>query len=108
MNKNRPYVIVSIKWLLTAEEEFLYPRDPRVAITGYRAGRGIGDIFSVVVEFLEAVNSGTRGATRATIQALAEEMESRLPTVGETFVLTAGTKPVADCVVLEKILDPKQ
>jgi len=103
MNKNRPYVIVSYKWLLAANKDCPYPRDTKVAITGYREEKGIGDLFSVVVEFLDAGQSGTFGATRAAIQALVEEMDSRMPVEGERLILTAGSKPVAECIVIEEV-----
>jgi hypothetical protein len=102
MIKQRFYVVVSLKWIIDAKEEFLYPRDTRIAITGYRESEGINDLFSVIVEFLDVADSDTRGATRAKLYALAEEMESHLPTIGEKFVLTAGAKPIAECIVLQQ------
>jgi len=98
------YVIASIKWLQTANEDLIHHlRDNKISITGYRSTDGAAGLFSVVVEFLDVPSNGPRGSKKVKIYALVEDMESRLPDLGELLVLTAGTRPVAECIVVEKI-----
>jgi hypothetical protein len=68
-------------------------------ITGYRKQHGPDDLFSVYVIF-SSRDSQTSHWQRAKLFALAPEMEERLPSVGEKFVLTAGMRPVAEIVVV--------
>jgi hypothetical protein len=43
---------------------------------------------------------------KAKIYALAEEMEARLPPIGEVLIVTAGSTPVAEAKITSDGLDP--
>lgn len=63
-------------------------------LTAYRTECGFDDLFSVFVMFSEPSHR-TGHWERAKIFALVDEMESRLPQVGERLTITAGLRPVA-------------
>jgi hypothetical protein len=91
---SRPFVICSLDWLIENP-----PTQPSAGLTAFREAYGRQDLFSVFVRFgMDDVSSASWD--RATIFALVEEMESRLPSVGETIVITAGIEPIAKATVL--------
>jgi hypothetical protein len=68
-------------------------------LTGYRKRIGPEDLFSVYVIF-SSRDAQTSHWQQAKLFALAREMEERLPSVGEEFVLTSGLNPVAEIVIV--------
>lgn len=96
----RPCAYAELRWLIET------PISSRTAgLTGYRQALGPSDLFSVFVRFESPEGLGGPWE-KAKIFALVEEMEGRLPPVGELLVLTAGTRPVAIAEVLSRCVEP--
>ena len=90
----RPFVVARLRWLTSAPTNA-----PTAGITAYRSWIGPEDLFSVFVKFSTPAEESGRWQS-AKIYALVEAMESRVPAVGRTLVLTAGLTPVAEAEVL--------
>jgi len=94
---SRRFVMARLEWLI--EEP---TTSPSAGITAYRENVGPNDLFSVFVRFRPTTTS-IDVSSEAKIFALVEEMESRLPAVGEgRLVLTAGERPVAIAEVISE------
>jgi hypothetical protein len=78
-----------------------YPGTSRFGLTGYRESDGPTGIFSVYVKTLEG-EPGVGKTQPAKLYALAEEMQGRLPKIGEKFLLSTGTTVVAECVTRDR------
>ena len=87
---------VSFKWIV--DSQFSFPTSLRIAVNGYRGAEGMGDLMSVIVEFIGVEPQDIPQCTRARLQALSDNRSDKLPGIGETFIVTAGTKPIAMCV----------
>jgi hypothetical protein len=100
MENRRPYALIDIRWMpLTASLK--YPGTPGFGLTGYREADGPTGIFSIYVKTLD----GEPGAGRmqsAKLYALAEELQGRLPEIGQKFLLSTGTTVVAECMTRDR------
>jgi len=101
MLAKQPSKLVSLQWIV--DDQFRYPTSPCIAVNGYRNSKGIDDLFSVIVEFIGVEPQDIPKCTRAQLQALSDNMSDRLPGQGELFIVTAGTKPIAECRVISDI-----
>jgi len=97
---NSPYVVANFKWLVPTGY-FPYAKDLRIATTGFREAEGIDDLFSIIVEFLGVDQKSIPACEQIRIYALNPAMNYRLPLKGESFIVTAGFKPVASCLAKE-------
>lgn len=97
-------IIATIEWLT---EEFLphgqrnRPKGPLTATAGYRESKGPGDLFSVVLRYLNGDSDDRTTCSLVELSALVPEMNSRLPRPGERLVVTSGHTPVAVCTALQ-------
>ena len=78
-----------------------------IATTGYRLQDGWNGLFSVWIAFGEKQDLDQRDGALVRLYALAPAMESKLPDVGTTFIVTDGSTPVAECFILERRSDPQ-
>jgi hypothetical protein len=78
-----------------------YPGTAGFGLTGYREVDGPVGIFSVYVKTLDGEQAAGKMQS-AKLYALVEQMEGRLPGIGEKFLLTAGTTVVAECVTRDR------
>lgn len=91
---NHRCVVARLQWLIEEPTS-----SPTAGLTCYRADLGPRDLFSVFVQFESAAHVAGPWE-KAKIFALAEDMESRLPSKGEVLVLTAGERPVATAEIV--------
>jgi hypothetical protein len=99
-SNSRKFALVEVKWTNDPASMPL-PQGPQFAGTGYNKRDGIKGLFSVWIEFTDWAGHAQRSKT-ARLFALAKDMEFSLPQRGETFILTSGTTPVAECKVLDR------
>ncbi len=99
MSRSRRLVVVSFKWMIDAHS-FPFPQSSSFAATGYRKREGINGIFSIWVELTDW-DGDAKDCKTARLFALSQEMEFKLPKNGESFIITSGIQPVAECTVLE-------
>ena len=92
----RQYVTTQLRWLIDEPT-----CQPSAGLTCYRERLGISDLFSIYVTFGILPEESPPWKT-ARIFAVAESMESRLPSVGERLIVTSGVEPVAIAEVLSK------
>lgn len=100
MSERVPFRVVELRWRRLGPT-LHYPSTPAFALAGYRESRGPDDTFSVYVKRARSLNEPDV-AQPAKLFALASEMHSRLPEVGERFLLVAGTEVVAECVAVDR------
>jgi hypothetical protein len=94
--ETRHCVIVELRWLIEKPTT-----NPAAGLTCYREELGLEDLFSVFVKFTSP--AGQHGPGKAAkIFALVEEMEPRLPPVGRSLILTAGSSPIAVAEVISE------
>lgn len=86
---------VRLRWLVSEP-----PSVATAGLTAYRAHIGFEDLFSVFVRFSDLSKNGSWRS--AHIWALVEQMESRLPLVGNTLILTNGSKLVAEALIVSE------
>lgn len=98
MPEERPFVVVELSWLPVTPPTCL-PSTQRFGATGYETEVGVEGLFSIYV-LLEEEPSAAR-VQRARVFALVDDMENRLPSVGEQFVIAAGVIPVAQGEVVD-------
>lgn len=79
-----------------------YPTSRAFASTGYREEDGAAAIFSVYLELLDDAHPAAGSTQRAKVYALADSMAQRLPERSRTFVLSTGSKVVAECVAIDR------
>ncbi len=106
MNPKGKYAVVRLKLLPVEQGSSRLPVGKTVAVTGYRASYGISDLFSVVLVSTDSDDMPKQDGGIVKLYPLMPQMESRLPEVGSTFILTDGSTPVAACQVLECGEDP--
>lgn len=100
MSARVPFRVVELQWR-PLPPSLHYPSTPAFALAGFRETRGPADTFSVYVKRAAAINEP--GVVQpAKLFALADEMQSRLPEIGDRFLLVAGTTVVADCKVVDR------
>jgi hypothetical protein len=87
--KTSAYIDAKISWLVQGR-----PTDDKFATTAFRTDKGIDDLFSVYVKFFDEIKETAR------IYTLVKEMENRLPSLGNKLTITAGHKPIANCLVV--------
>lgn len=97
--KKRRYVIGKLRWLIDNPTT-----NPSAGLTGYREGLGLDDLFSVFVRFESPVDH-IGPWMNAKVYALAEDFESRLPSIGGRLILTAGENPVAIVNVVAECIE---
>ncbi|WNG15532.1 hypothetical protein [Cystobacter fuscus] len=97
------FALVKVHWL-DIISPLEYPSLRKFGTTGYREADGPDGLFSIYVVLLDG-QPGPGAEQNARIFALVEEMEDRLPTAGEHFVITAGARPVAHCIGINPGLD---
>ncbi len=95
ITRKRPFVIAEIRWLTDERITAV-----TVGTTCYRERIGESDLFSVFLRFDASSLIDGRWA-RAKVFALVEDMEERLPLLGEAIVITAGLTPIARGEVIE-------
>lgn len=83
------FAVIDVKWLVTERPLARY------ATTAFNPEQGTKELFSVFVVFAEPEKR------RAKVYVVVPEMESRLPAVGGSLIITAGHKLVAECTVTE-------
>ena len=88
----RRFVTVRLRWLISEP-----PSIATAGLTAYRDQIGPEDLFSVFVRFCDPSENGSWRSAR--IWALVEQMEPRLPLVGDTLILTSGSKLVAEALI---------
>ena len=97
--KQRRFVLADLNWLVPNPTT-----QPSAGLTAFRQSHGIGDLFSVYLQF--SISDGHTGAwDKAKIYALTEEMEVRLSLSGEVLVVTAGSTPVAEARIVSDGVD---
>lgn len=94
LTKQRRFVIADLNWLISNPTT-----QASAGLTAFRQSHGSGDLFSVYLQFSRSDGSA-RGWDNAKICALAEEMEERLPSIGEVLVVTAGSVAVAEAKII--------
>jgi hypothetical protein len=96
----KPFALVRLKWR-ELPAGWSYPSGRAIGTTGYRESDGAEGLFSIHVTFVD----GERGAGQeetARIFALVEQMEERLPSIGERFVVIAGSQILAEGVTVDR------
>ena len=94
-----PFVKVELRWR-PRTKGVSYPSRSEVGMTAYRKVDGIDGLFSVYVKMLSG-SAGPNETQTAKVFALHGPMAERLPKLGEILVLTAGSTPVAEGLVIE-------
>ena len=101
LTQQRRFVLADLKWLISNPTT-----QPSAGLTAFRQSHGGGDIFSVYLQFSMSDGGRVGAWDKAKIYALAEEMEARLPPIGEVLIVTAGSIPVAEAKITSAGLEP--